>query len=225
MNKVEEPDYDPLAYLARPGPGRTVFKSKSHDVLFTQGDAADAVFFVTAGRIKLTTLSEQGRTAVVAILGPDDFLGQECLTKEPEFLKTAVALSDCQVMRIEKDTFMDALYEEPELAQMFVSYLLARVTRVEQDLADQMINTGEMRLARALLLLADAGNDGQPDPVVPNVSQQTLADLIGTTRSRVSFFMNDFRKRGLIDYVHAGAIEVHTSKLNHALFEMAGPGR
>ncbi len=182
---------------------------------------ADAVFFVVSGRLKLTALSNQGRAAVVAILGPDDFLGQECMTSETSFLATAEALSDCRVMQIDKARFASALYERPALAQMFVGYLLARVTRVEQDLADQMINTSEMRLARALLLLADPGDHGKPDAVLTKVSHQTLAELIGTTRSRVSFFMNSFRKQGLIDYNQKGAIEVHTSKLNHALDEMA----
>ncbi len=223
MDKVEGLDFDPLAGLACAGPGRTLSEIKSHGVLFVQGAPANAVFFITSGRIKLTALSNQGRAAVVAILGPNDFLGQECMSGETSFLTTAEALSDCQVMRIDKARFTSALYERPALAQMFVAYLLARITRIEQDLADQMLNTSEMRLARALLLLADPGDHGNFDAVLPKVSHQTLAELIGTTRSRVSFFMNNFRKEGLIDYSQSGLIEIHTSKLNHALHVMELP--
>lgn len=223
MNEPGTPTFDPLDLLAQAGLGKAVSRRMGREVLFTQGSPADAIFFVRSGKVKLTVLSDQGRAAVVAIFGPGDFLGQECLTAEPLFLATAEALSDCEFMRIDEVTFTRALYENPALAQMFVSYLLGRVTRVELDLADQMVNSCEKRLARALLLLAESSDSGNPDPVVTRMSHQTLAELIGTSRSQVSVFMSDFRKRGLIDYSRRGTIEVHTSKLNHAICEMALP--
>ena len=225
MNEAGTQKFDPLDLLAHLGTGRAVSRCKGGKVLFTQGSPADAIFFVRSGKVKLTVLSDQSRAAVVAILGPGDFLGQECLTAEPLFLATAVSLSDCDVIRIDKAEFTKALYEKPALAQMFVSYLLARVTRVELDLADQMVNSCEKRLARALLLLAESSDGANPDPVVTRMSHQTLAELIGTSRSQVSLFMSGFRRRGLIDYSRRGTIEVHTSKLNHALHEMAQPDR
>ena len=166
-------------------------------------------------RSKITVVSEQGKEAVVAVLGPDEFCGEGCLTGQPVRLATATAMAECEIMRLEKATMIRVLHEEPAFSEMFVSHLLARTIRVEADLVDQLFNSSEKRLARALLLLANFGKDGRPEPIIAKVSQETLAEMIGTTRSRVSFFMNKFRKLGLIDY--NGQIEIHSSLLNVVL--------
>jgi CRP-like cAMP-binding protein len=173
------------------------------------------VFFVLRGKVKLQVLSSSGREAVVAILGTREFIGQGCLTAQKHFLTTAEAMDDCEVMRIEKASFIKVLAEEPAFSEMFVSYLLLRTSRVEEDLVDQLFNSSEKRLARALLLLANFGKEGVPEPVIAKVSHETLAELIGTTRSRVSFFMNKFRKLGYIDY--NGHLKVNSSLLNVVL--------
>jgi CRP-like cAMP-binding protein len=173
------------------------------------------VFYILKG--KVTVVSEQGKEAVVAVLGPDEFCGEGCLTGQPVRLATATAMTECEIMRLEKATMIRVLHEEPAFSEMFVSHLLARTIRVEADLVDQLFNSSEKRLARALLLLANFGKDGRPEPIIAKVSQETLAEMIGTTRSRVSFFMNKFRKLGLIDY--NGQIEIHTSLLNVVLHE------
>ena len=169
------------------------------------------------GKVKVTVVSEQGKEAVVAVLGPDEFCGEGCLTGQPLRLATATAMTDCEIMRLEKATMIRVLHDEPAFSEMFVSHLLARTVRVEADLVDQLFNSSEKRLARALLLLANFGKDGRPEPIIAKVSQETLAEMIGTTRSRVSYFMNKFRKLGLIDY--NGRIEIHSSLLNVVLHE------
>ena len=182
-----------------------------------KGKPADAVFYIQKGKVKITVVSEQGKEAVVAVLGPDEFCGEGCLTGQPVRLATATAITECEIMRVDKAVMVRVLHEEPAFSEMFVSHLLARTIRVEADLVDQLFNSSEKRLARALLLLANFGKDGRPEPIIAKVSQETLAEMIGTTRSRVSYFMNKFRKLGLIDY--NGQIEIHTSLLNVVLHE------
>ena len=186
-------------------------------MVFPQGTPADAVFYILKGKVKVTVVSEQGKEAVVAVLGPDEFCGEGCLTGQPLRLATAVAMTECEIMRLEKATMIRVIHEEPAFAEMFVAHLLARTSRVEADLVDQLFNSSEKRLARALLLLANFGKEGEPEPILAKISQETLAEMIGTTRSRVSAFMNKFRELGLIDY--NGRIEVHRSLLNVVLHE------
>ena len=197
--------------------GRSISKYRKDETVFSQSSSADAVFYIQKGKVKITVVSEQGKEAVVAILGPDEFCGEGCLTGQPLRLATATAMTDCEIMRVEKAVMVRVLHEEPAFSEMFVSHLLARTIRVEADLVDQLFNSSEKRLARALLLLANFGKDGRPEPIIAKVSQETLAEMIGTTRSRVSFFMNKFRNLGLIDY--NGRIEIHSSLLNVVLHE------
>jgi CRP/FNR family transcriptional regulator, cyclic AMP receptor protein len=211
--------FDPRAYLAKPGPGKTVTRFGKSEALFSQGDGADGILYLQKGKVKLSVVSNTGREAVIAILDSGDFIGEECLTGRLLRLSTAVALSDCSVLRVERFVMKKLLHDEPEFAGMFVSYLLSRTIRIEADLVDQLFNSSEKRLARMLLLLANFGKEGVPDTVIARISQETLANMIGTTRSRVSFFMNKFRKLGLIQYTKAGngKIEVHSSLLNIVL--------
>ena len=209
--------FDPKVFLATVNGGRSISKYRKDQTVFSQGKPADAVFYIQKGKVKITVVSEQGKEAVVAVLGPDEFCGEGCLTGQPVRLATATAITECEIMRLEKAVMVRVLHEEPAFSEMFVSHLLARTIRVEADLVDQLFNSSEKRLARALLLLANFGKDGRPEPIIAKVSQETLAEMIGTTRSRVSFFMNKFRKLGLIDY--NGQIEIHTSLLNVVLHE------
>ena len=204
-------------FLTKIDKGKTMLTFRKKLVIFAQGDTADEVFYIQAGKVKLTVVSTHGKEAVVAILGPDEFSGEGCLAGQPRRMATAAAMTECEIMRLEKATVIRVLHEEPAFSEMFVSHLLARTIRVEADLVDQLFNSSEKRLARALLLLANFGKDGRPEPIIAKVSQETLAEMIGTTRSRVSFFMNKFRKLGLIDY--NGQIEIHTSLLNVVLHE------
>jgi CRP/FNR family transcriptional regulator, cyclic AMP receptor protein len=206
-NKAKKIPFDPKVFLATVDGGRSIAKYRKGETVFSQGKPADAVFYIQKGKVKVTVVSEQGKEAVVAILGPDEFCGEGCLTGQPLRLATATAMTDCEVMRLEKAAMIRVLREEPAFSGMFVSHLLARASRVEADLVDQLFNSSEKRLARALLLLANFGKDGRPEPIIAKISQETLAEMIGTTRSRVSFFMNKFRKLGLIDY--NGQIEIH----------------
>jgi CRP-like cAMP-binding protein len=216
-NKAKKIPFDPKVFLATVDGGRSIAKYRKGETVFSQGKPADAVFYIQKGKVKVTVVSEQGKEAVVAILGPDEFCGEGCLTGQPLRLATATAMTDCEVMRLEKAAMIRVLREEPAFSGMFVSHLLARTVRVEADLVDQLFNSSEKRLARALLLLANFGKDGRPEPIIAKISQETLAEMIGTTRSRVSFFMNKFRKLGLIDY--NGQIEIHPSLLNVVLHE------
>src|SRR5690242_6508291 len=215
--RAKKVQFDPKTFLATVGGGRTLSKYRTDKVIFSQGESADAVFYIQNGQVKITVVSEQGKEAVVAVLGPDEFCGEGCLTGQPRRMATATAMTDCAIMRLEKATMIRVLHEEPAFSELFVSHLLARTIRVEADLVDQLFNSSEKRLARALLLLANFGKEGQPEPIIAKVSQETLAEMIGTTRSRVSFFMNKFRKLGLIAY--NGQIEIHRSLLNVVLHE------
>ena len=215
--KAKTASFDPRVFLATVNGGRSISKYRRNQKVFSQGTPADAVFYIQKGKAKVTVVSEQGKEAVVAVLGPDEFCGEGCLTGQPLRLATAVTMTECEIMRLEKATMIRVIHEEQAFAEMFVSHLLARTSRVEADLVDQLFNSSEKRLARALLLLANFGKDGRPEPIIAQVSQETLAEMIGTTRSRVSFFMNKFRKLGLIDY--NGQIEIHSSLLNVVLHE------
>jgi CRP-like cAMP-binding protein len=215
--KTKTAPFDPKVFLATINGGRSISKYRQGETVFSQGSPADAVFYIQKGKVKVTVLSEQGKEAVVAVLGPDEFCGEGCLTGQPLRLATATAMTECEVMRLEKATMFQVLHEEPTFSEMFVSHLLARNLRVEADLVDQLFNSSEKRLARALLLLANFGKDGRPEPIIAKISQETLAEMIGTTRSRVSYFMNKFRKLGLINY--NGQIEIHSSLLNVVLHE------
>ena len=212
-----KPPFDPKAFLDTENSGRTISKYRKDQTLFSQGSPADAVFYIRKGKVKITVVSEQGKEAVVAIQGPDEFCGEGCLSGQTRRLATAAAITECEIMRLEKPAMIRVLHDEPAFSEMFVAHLLTRTIRVEEDLVDQLFNSSEKRLARALLLLANFGKDGRPEPVIAKVSQETLAELIGTTRSRVSHFMNKFRKLGFIDY--NGHLEVHTSLLNVVLHD------
>ena len=209
--------FDPKVFLTTANGGRTISKYHALQEVFSQGSPADSVFYIQSGRVKVTVLSEQGKEAVVAVLTRDTFCGEGCLTGQLLRMASATAMTECEIMRLEKAAIIHVLREEPAFAEMFVSHILARTIRVEEDLVDQLFNSSEKRLARALLLLANFGKEGRPEPVIPNVSHQTLAEMIGTTRSRVNFFMNKFRKLGLIDY--NGHLEVHSSLLNVVLHD------
>ena len=185
-----KPPFDPKVFLDTENSGRTISKYRKHQTLFSQGSPADAVFYIRKGKVKISVVSEQGKEAVVAIQGPDEFCGEGCLTGQARRLATAAAITECEIMRLEKSAMIRVLHDEPAFSEMFVAHLLTRTIRVEEDLVDQLFNSSEKRLARALLLLANFGKDGRPEPVIAKVSQETLAEMIGTTRSRVSHFMN-----------------------------------
>jgi CRP/FNR family transcriptional regulator, cyclic AMP receptor protein len=209
--------FEPAAFLETVAKGRIIAAHRKRDIIFTQGDDADSVFYIRKGKIKVTVLSKEGKEAVVAILGTDEFVGEGCLIGQPKRLATASAMTDCVTMRVEKTEILRVLQDEPAFSQMFVSHILARNARVEEDLVDQLFNSTEKRLARLLLLLANFGKEGRPEPLIAKISQETLAEMIGTTRSRVSHFMNKFRKAGFIDY--NGHLEVHSSLLSVVLAE------
>ena len=208
---------DPPAFLETEAKGRAVSAHRKGVVLFRQGDMADAVFYVKKGKIKVTVVLAHGKEAIVAILGADEFLGEGCLIGQPKRLSTATAMTECVTMRVEKAEIVRVLHDEPAFSQMFVSHILARSARIEEDLVDQLFNSTEKRLARLLLLLANFGKEGRPEPIIAKISQETLAEMIGTTRSRVSHFMNKFRQLGFINY--NGHLEVHSSLLSVVLNE------
>ncbi len=209
--------FNPQAFLSVVGAGRTVAKFRKNQRIYSQGDSADLVFYIQKGRIKLTVVSERGREAVIAMLGKDEFCGEGCLSGQPRRMATATAIAECEIMRIEKVALTRVLHEQPAFSELFVAHLLARTIRVEEDLVDQLFNSSEKRLARALLLLANFGKEGRPEPIITKVSQETLAEMIGTTRARVSFFMNKFRRLGFISY--NGKLEVHSSLLSVVLYD------
>ena len=209
--------FDPKKFLAKVGEGKTVSKYGKDQIVFSQGEAADAVFFIQQGNVKLTVVSEQGKEAVVAMLGPGHFFGEGCLNGHPLRMATTRAVGECLITRLEKAIMIATIHNEPEFSELFISYLLARNSRIEEDLVDQLFNSSEKRLARLLLLLANYGKDGRPEPIVGKFSQETLAEMIGSTRARVSFFMHKFRKLGFIEY--NGKLEVHTSLLNMVLHD------
>jgi CRP/FNR family transcriptional regulator, cyclic AMP receptor protein len=203
--------FDPAVFLGTRANGRVISTHAKKDVIFAQGDDADSVFYVRKGKVKVAVISKQGKEAVIALLGPDEFVGEGCLIGQPKRLATASAMSECETMRVAKTEIQRVLDDEPAFSQMFVSHILARNARVEEDLVDQLFNSTEKRLARLLLLLANFGKEGRPQPILAKISQETLAEMIGATRSRVSHFMNKFRQLGFIDY--NGHLEVHNSLL------------
>jgi len=215
--KKSKPKFDPEVFLAKADGGLTISKHGKGQVVFAQGDPADSVFYIREGRVKITVMSDQGKEAVVAFLKAGDFIGEGCLTGRPRRVSTARAVEDSIITRMDKATMVRVLRDEPNFSELFTAHLLARTLRVEEDLVDQLFNSSEKRLARALLLLANFGKDGKQEPVIAKVSQETLADMIGTTRSRVSHFMNQFRELGYIDY--NGDLEVHSSLLDAVLHE------
>ena len=217
MKRKGKLPFDPKAFLSKVNGGRTISEYRKNQVVYRQGDPADSVFFIQSGKVKKTVVSDQGKEAVVAVLGASDFFGEGCLAGQVLRLATVAALTECVIARISKADIIRVIHEEPAFAELFISHLLARNSRVEEDLVDQLFNSSEKRLARTLLLLANFGKEGQPEPVLAKISQETLAEMIGTTRSRVSRFMNKFRQLGLIDY--NGHIEVHRSLLNVVLHE------
>jgi CRP/FNR family transcriptional regulator, cyclic AMP receptor protein len=206
-------------YLGTAAKGRTISTHQKGDKFFAQGEPADAIFYIKKGKVKVTVVSKQGKEAVVALLSSDEFFGEGCLIGQPKRLATATAMTECVTMRVEALEMRRVLRAEPEFSQMFVSHILTRSARVEEDLVDQLFNSTEKRLARLLLLLANFGKEGRPEPVVAKITQEMLAEMIGTTRSRVSHFMNKFRKAGFIDY--NGHLEVHSSLLNVVLTDPA----
>ena len=216
MAKKNAPPLDLRVYLAKARGGTSKDYRKGNSV-FSQGDRADSVFYIEKGKVKLTVLSTRGKEAVVGILGSGDFFGEGSLAGQPLRMATATTMTECSLLRLQKDTMIRMLYNEPALSGLFMSYLLARNVRIEEDLVDQLFNSSEKRLARILLLLTRFGKDGQHEPVVPRISQETLAEMVGTTRSRVSFFMNKFRKMGFIHY--NGGLQVHSSLLNLVLHD------
>jgi CRP/FNR family transcriptional regulator, cyclic AMP receptor protein len=210
-------DFDPHAFLATIGEGRKSLLFRRKQGIFAQGDAADAVFYVQTGKVKLTVVSKTGKEATISILGEGDFFGEASLAGQGLRMDSATAMTDCAVLRIDKKAMMDALHGEHEFSDLFVAYLLARNIRYEEDLVDQLFNSSEKRLARVLLLLAHFGKEGKPETIVPKISQEMLAEMIGTTRSRVSFFMNRFRDLGFIHY--NGGLQVHSSLLHVVLHD------
>jgi CRP/FNR family transcriptional regulator, cyclic AMP receptor protein len=211
-------DFDPRKFLATIGEGRKVVAFAKKQTIFAQGDSADAVFYIQAGKIKLTVVSKIGKEATLGILGEGQFFGEGCLGGQTLRMGSATAMTDCELLRIDKKAMMLALHREHTFSDLFVAYLLARNIRYEEDLVDQLFNSSEKRLARLLLLLAHFGKEGAPETVIPKISQETLADMIGTTRSRVSFFMNRFRELGFLDYGESG-LKVHSSLLNIVLHD------
>ena len=216
--REENVPFDPKLFLTKINGGRTITDYRQNQIVYEQGSPADSVFYIQKGKAKATVVSEQGKEAVVAVLGAGDFFGEGCLAGEPLRMATVTALTECVIVRLEKASIIRVIHEEPSFAELFISHLLNRNIRVEENLVDQLFNSSEKRLARTLLLLANFGKENsEPEPILAKISQETLAEMIGTTRSRVSLFMNKFRQLGLIDY--NGHIEVHRSLLNVVLHE------
>jgi CRP/FNR family transcriptional regulator, cyclic AMP receptor protein len=213
--KGEIASFDPDMFLATVNHGRTLSEYRTQQVIFSQGDPADSVFYIVRGKIKIAVTSEHGREAVVTLLGDRDFFGEGCLIAQPLRLATAASMTDVTVMRVEKAEMIRVLHAEPAFAELFTAYLLTRNSRTEADLVDHLFNSSEKRLARTLLLLANFGKDGRPEPIATKISQETLAEMVGTTRPRVCFFMNKFKKLGFIDY--KGGLKVHSSLLSVVL--------
>jgi CRP/FNR family cyclic AMP-dependent transcriptional regulator len=210
-------EFDPKKFLATIGNGRTIVPIRKKQTIYAQGAACDAVFYIQKGKVRLAVVSESGKEATIGILTAGDFFGEGGLAGQPLRMGSATAMTDCELMRIDKKAMMLALHKEHTLSDMFVAYLLGRNIRYEEDLVDQLFNSSEKRLARILLLLARFGKEGVPETVIPKISQETLAEMVGTTRSRVSFFMNRFRKLGFIHY--NGGLQVHSSLLNIILHD------
>jgi CRP-like cAMP-binding protein len=213
-----KPLFDPVAFLSQAGLGRTILNLKKKQIVFSQGDPADVVYYIQHGKVSLSLTSSSGKEAIIALLGAGDFLGEECIaTSQLLRTTTAAAITDSAVLKITKRELVRVLHEQHALSEIFVAYLLSRNARFQADLVDQLFNSSEKRLARALLLLAQFGKEGEPETVIPKISQETLAEMVGTTRARVSFFMNRFRKLGFIEY--KGELLVHRSLLNVVLHD------
>jgi CRP/FNR family transcriptional regulator, cyclic AMP receptor protein len=213
--------FDPKSFLAKVNGGRSIGTYGKRQTIFSQGDASDAVFYIQKGKAKVTVFSEQGKEAVVAILGPGEFFGEACLAGQVQRIATVTTMTESVIMRLDKKAILRLIHEEPSFSEMFIAHLLSRTIRVEADLVDQLFNSSEKRLARLLLQLANFGKESKPEPIIAKISQETLAEMVGTTRSRVSFFMNKFRRLGLIAY-HGdveGGIEVHRSLLSVVLHD------
>jgi len=208
-NKVQ---FNAKSFLARAGAGRVVKRLVDNDIIFSQADRADALFYIQKGKVRITVVSNRGKQAVIAILGTGNFFGEGCLAGQLVRMSSAAAMGPCSLVRLEKAAAMAVIRSQPAFSELFLQYVLSRNIRIEEDLVDQLFNSSEKRLARVLLLLANFGKEGKPEPLIPKMSQETLAEIIGTTRSRVSFFMNRFRKMGFIEYKHG--LEVHSSLLN-----------
>lgn len=217
MATKSQPTFDPKVFLAHVGKGRSIDNYPKGKLVFSQGEPADAVYYVQKGKVKVTVVSEQGKEAVVAMLGRNEFFGEGCLAGQAKRISTVEVITDAVISRLDKSAILRVIHDEPAFSELFIAHLLSRAVRVEADLVDQLFNSSEKRLARLLLLLANFGKDGQPEPIIANISQETLAQMIGTTRARVSFFMNKFRKLGFISY--NGRIEVHSSLLNAVLHD------
>jgi len=213
--KAQNASFDPDVFLATVNPGRCRSEYRTGRVIFSQGDPSDSVFYIVRGKVKITVTSEHGREAVVGVLGEGEFFGERCLIALPLRLATATAMTDATVMRVEKAEMIRVLHAEPAFAEMFTAHLLTRNGRLEADLVDHLFNSSEMRLARTLLLLANFGKEGKPERITTKISQERLAEMVGTTRPRVSFFMNKFRKLGFIDYDRE--IKVNSSLLSVVL--------
>ena len=217
MKTPTERKLNAQAFLEKMGAGKAVLTLAKDDTVFVQGDAAETVYYIQKGKIKVTVLSDQHKEAVVGILGPGQFFGEGCMNGHRQRICTTTTMENCVITAITKTAMIAALHDEPQFSEMFMAYLLTRNSRIEEDLIDQLFNSSERRLARLLLLLANFGKEGSPQPISPSISQETLAEMIGTTISRVSHFMNKFRKLGLIDY--NGHIEVHNSLLSAVLHD------
>ena len=209
--------FNPKTFLATVGKGKTLLTSPKQTIIFSQGDAADAVFYIQEGQVKLSVVSQKGKEAIVAILEPGDFFGEGCLAGQLVYMATATARENATLVRLDKQAMIDILHNEPTFSELFLAYLLARNIRIQADLVDQLFNSSEKRLARILLLLAHFGKEAKSEAIIPKISQEVLAEMIGTTRSRVSFFMNKFRKLGFLDY--NGGVHVHSSLLNVVLHD------
>ncbi len=209
--------FNPQTFLSTIDDGRKVEAFPKKQAIFAQGDTADSVFYIQTGKVKLTVVSKTGKEATIGILNEGNFFGEGCLTGQPLRLCSATAMTDCTVMRIDKQSVMDALHREHAFSDMFVAHLLTRNIRYEEDLVDQLFNSSEKRLARILLLLANFGKEGKPEVAIPKISQEALAEMVGTTRGRVNFFMNKFRKLGFVDYQAGDELQVHSYILNVVL--------
>jgi CRP/FNR family transcriptional regulator, cyclic AMP receptor protein len=223
VTKLRKASFDAEAFFAEAGKGKTISQYRKNQLIFRQGDAADAVYYVQKGKVKLLVTSDRGKEGIIAILGPSDFIGEGCLNGQQRRIATAAAVDECVITRIERKAMIAAMHAEEKISELFIAFLLARKTRIEEDLVDQLFNSSEKRLARILLLLANLGKEGRHEPIVGNFSQEILAEMVGTTRSRVSFFMNKFRKLGFIDY--NGTLEVHSSLLTVILHDTSPDGR
>jgi CRP/FNR family cyclic AMP-dependent transcriptional regulator len=215
--KAAAKGFDPKAFLTRIETGKTTREYRTKQLVFSQGDAADAVFFVHSGKVKLTVVSTRGKEAVIGVLERGSFFGEGCLAGQPLRMSTASAIQPSSILRVDKGTMVRVLHQEPEFGELFIAYLLSRNVRIEEDLVDQLFNSSEKRLARILLLLAHFGKEPRPETVIPKVSQETLAAMVGTTRSRVSYFMNRFRKMGFIQYSGDLGLQVHSGLLTVVL--------